>query len=154
MRKANAKTTTTTSTAAPTITQEHEHTEHTVAYIHGRIEAQLEGFAASLGLPARQLTVRVAALLLGPESGGLLGSENRVSSLPGASATADKATRTMAVAKRPYRKARRPSLQRGAAAYWAAMTPSQRSKEMQRRMKVRQSKLVAAAKKEGSTEAA
>jgi hypothetical protein len=36
-----------------------------VAYIHGRIERELEAFAGSLAIPAVELTARVGALLLG-----------------------------------------------------------------------------------------
>jgi hypothetical protein len=37
--------------------------ENAIAYIHGRVEKEIEGFAISLGIPAQLLAQRVAELL-------------------------------------------------------------------------------------------
>jgi hypothetical protein len=103
-----------------------------LAYIHGRIEAQLEAYAQSLGLPAAQLTSRMGTLLLGTQNGEVMGPARGVPKLRSEAAKGGEAMEPMAVAGSPRRRASGSSK-----AYWAKMTPEQRSKEMQRRTKKR-----------------
>jgi hypothetical protein len=104
--------------------------EVSVAYIHGRIEAQLEAFAQSLDIPAWELAGRVGALLLGAESWSVLGTEDRVPSVSGSATERSKTARKVAVDGGTHRS----SAQK---AYWERMTPKQRRQEVRRRQRVR-----------------
>lgn len=106
-----------------------------IAYIHGRIEAQIENFAFAIGIPARELAERVGALLLSPPGGKVLGTKNSVSSLLGPSPIKRKSPRKMAVASDSHSglshkgtKITHP--------YWSKLTPEERKAEMKRRRKV------------------
>lgn len=113
-----------------------EKVESNIAYICGRIEAQLEGFAQSLGLPPAQLTTRVATLLLSMSGGLILGPKDRVSDMPRKTTKKYKVRSSkVAVARRTPSKT-----SAGIKAYWAKMTAEERSAEMTRRSKVKLSK--------------
>ncbi len=74
-----------------------------IAYIHGRIEAQLEGFAASLGVPPVELTRRVGELLAGSMAGReSLGSSDFLSDLRRESTRLSKSLAAQAVASDSY----------------------------------------------------
>lgn len=60
--------------------EKHEH-EHYISYIFGRIEAQLEGYASSAGLPSGQLAGELGELLLRKAGGPLLGLPDRMPAL-------------------------------------------------------------------------
>lgn len=109
--------------------------EVSIAYIHGRLEAQIEAFAQSLGIPARFLTNRLGTLLLVPEGGEVLRVADHLPVVRRKTAKRSKAVAKVAVVSRPRSKAS--SSGKGPRAYWAAMTPKQRSVEMKRRMSIR-----------------
>lgn len=77
-----------------------------IAYIHGRIEAQIEAFANACGLPARQLASRVGELLLSAPGREVLGPEDRVPELPRKAGKRRKAVAAVEVAERPHGKPR------------------------------------------------
>lgn len=146
------------------------HVAIATAYIHGRVEAQLEGFAASLGIPTRQLTERVGQLLIGTEGRSALGLQPSVRHMRREAPEAHQGTREVAVADGTHENRARVAEEAAAAnvriakrftitdgrrkrgkaarsaqkAYWAKMTPKQRKAEMARRMKVRMDKLAGA----------
>jgi hypothetical protein len=120
-----------------------------VAYIHGRIERELEAFAHSLAIPAVELTYRVGALLLGDGEG----RQDRLPPLP-----VGTGTRSIVVAEvegpvEPH--GGKPRAQRrtadndsttataprkvkaltGIQRYWARFTPDERSRMMKARFK-------------------
>lgn len=101
-----------------------------IAYIHGRIESQLEGFASSLDLPARELTQRVGALLIGLPSGEPMGFTQRVRDVRSDAAARDE-EQPLAVdgRTRPNARWRTKSGQ--------LMTPAQRKREAARRLAAR-----------------
>lgn len=101
-----------------------------IAYIHGRIESQLEGFASSLNLPARELTQRVGALLIGLPSGEPMGFTQRVRDVRSDAAARDE-EQPLAVdgRTRPNTRWRTKSGQ--------LMTPAQRKREAKRRLAAR-----------------
>ena len=105
-----------------------------LAYIHGRIESQLEAFAASLGIAPKELAVRLAGLLLGQEGGEVLRTGNRVPALSGKAPKRGTSARKVAVARRTRNAAPKTKY----SAYWSRMTPEERSAEMRRRQKVAQ----------------
>ena len=102
--------------------------ETSIAYIHGRIEAQLEAYAFGIGIPASELAARLGTLLLGTESGPVLGTHDRVPKLPSPPAARSKAVAKVALDGRTSGGA---SKQR---AYWASLSPLQRRREVRRRM--------------------
>lgn len=115
--------------------------ENSIAYLHGRIEAQLEAFAGSLGVPPSELTSRVAALLLALPSGSLLRTEDNMPSLRRKTTRAyKKRLSKVEVASRPsgpappVRKRRTSSIK----SYWERMTPKERQAEMARRVAKRE----------------
>jgi len=103
-----------------------------IAYIHGRIEAQLEAFAQSLGLPTADLTGRMGSLLLYPQGGEIVGLARGVPKLRSKTAAGSKAVEPMAVVS-----GSRSGASGNAKSYWAKMTPEQRSAEMRKRYKKR-----------------
>lgn len=123
-----------------------------IAYIHGRIERELEAFAGSLALPAVELTQRVGALLLG--QGQWTG--DRLPSVPSRRSALDSRQRSIPVAalesaieshgggaqSRLILPAPSPGTSEAPTRqmtaqqqYWASKTPEQRSAEMRKRMK-------------------
>jgi hypothetical protein len=106
-----------------------------VAYIHGRIEAQLEAFANSLNIPAAQLTSRVGALLLGSQGREDMGPARRVSKLRRETAAGSCTVEPVEVAGSTRGGAS--NRRKGPKGYWAKLTPEQRSEEMRRRYKKR-----------------
>lgn len=105
--------------------------ETCAAYLHGRIEAQLEAFAASLNIPSYELTNRVATLLLVSPQGRV---EDPMPDMRRETTKARNSIRKVAVARRA-RKSRSQKVGKGG--YWKSMTPAQRGAEMQRRMNMR-----------------
>lgn len=108
--------------------------ESQIAYIHGRIEHEIEGFANSLGIPTLVLTERLAELLHARRSGV-------EDSMPGlreiSSKRSEKLGKTLEVAERTHLgsqaiKSPKPAKKR-TNSYWANMTPEQRSAEIKRR---------------------
>lgn len=75
------------------------------AYICGRIEAQLEGYADSAQIPRRVLTGNVGAFLLSASGRKQMGVTDTMPPLPRTSTNGDKTTSTMEMAKRPYSRA-------------------------------------------------
>lgn len=71
-----------------------------IAYIYGRLEAQIEAFANSSGVSFRELAGRLATLLLGATSGKVLGTSDRVSQVP-REAQRRKTVAKVAMVKRP-----------------------------------------------------
>lgn len=106
-----------------------------IAYIHGRIEAQLESFAQSLNIPASQLTSRVGALLLGSQGGEIVGSSRGVSKLRRETSAGDSSVEPLEVASST--RSRASNRKKGVKGYWAKLTPEQRSDEMKKRYKNR-----------------
>jgi hypothetical protein len=104
------------------------------AYLHGRIEAQLEIYATSMGVPSFELTNRVAALLLTGSQGS---TENSMPDMRGEATETRQALRKMEMAGRPSKGRPRKTGPRG---YWAKMTPLERKSEMRRRYAVRLAK--------------
>jgi hypothetical protein len=118
-----------------------------IAYIHGRIERELEAFAATLALPPLALTARVGALLLGVEPGDVhhlsdvpLASgegSGTVAEMEGAGESHGRGTRTRGqLAARSGTGSPTPHQVKGSVAqkkYWGDKTPEERSKEMARR---------------------
>lgn len=129
-----------------------------VIYAFAHVESWLEAYARSNQLSAYELTNRVATLLHVQTGGKILGLEDSLSTLRG-DAAGNKATRKMALARGSYSETpgkhhvmsaaarkrisdaqkRRWAKQKssGIKAYWAAMTPEERSKEMLRRRRSR-----------------
>jgi hypothetical protein len=118
-----------------------KHIDTAVAYLHGRIEAQLEAFAVSIGTSAADLTSRVATLLLAQGAG----TAERVPKLRGASTSGDTRLAKVALvdrAHRPTQDAKRPGTysskvrSTNVKGYWARMTPKQRKAEGRRRWRL------------------
>lgn len=111
--------------------------EEATHYLHGRIERELELFAAAIGCFAGELTSRVGALLLGVGPG----SENFVSAVRPKTTGTYSGVEQMEMADGAYRgKARRSLSERNQqlklarVSSWAKFkTKSARSKEMARR---------------------
>lgn len=117
--------------------------ETSIAYIHGRVEAQLEGFAASLGILPFELTSRVASLLLFGSGGEISRNQDHLPKMRGKASKIHQTTRPVEVARgargnvsRKGKKITHP--------YWSKLTPEERKAEMTRRMKVRVAKRKAA----------
>lgn len=103
-----------------------------IAYIHGRIDQQIEIYAQSLGIPAAVLAERLATLL--HPSGAR--STSSVSPLRGDTTEAREAVAAVEVAVRPHGKKASGGVSKqksGIQAYWASMTPAQRTAETKRR---------------------
>ena len=110
------------------------HDEVKVAYLHGRLEAEIERFASSMGISPLELTERLVELLLpqGKRSGHRLPVLQH-----------DSPARRVPVAKvevavephgsRPQDRESKPTS--AIQAYWQNMTEAQRSAEMRRRMR-------------------
>ena len=116
-----------------------------IAYIHGRIEREIEAFATALSLPPMALTSRLGALLLGiPEGHDHSLPDVPVEAGPGSRVLAEvegarqshggvaRTRRQLAAGKRTG-KAAPDKVSEGQKKYWADMTPEERSKEMARR---------------------
>ena len=102
--------------------------EVSIAYIHGRIEAQIDAFAGSLEIPPAYLASRLGSLLLGQEDGEVVGTEHHLPVMPRKTVAGGKTVAKVAVDGGTHRG----STQK---AYWANMTPQQRSAEWKRRFK-------------------
>ena len=61
--------------------------ESQIAYIYGRVEAQLEVYSAQLGVPFAVLTRGISELLRGKESRSVLGPSHRVPRVRGTRTT-------------------------------------------------------------------
>jgi hypothetical protein len=114
-----------------------------IAYLHGKIETQLEFYSNAAGLDARMVTARVGALLSGAGHGTDGGVPVRMEPAPGrgrGEAVADVEGGEQPHGRgAPHRAAQgRKGAKAGKAvsgikAYWAAMTPEERAKEVARR---------------------
>ena len=120
-----------------------------IAYLHGKIEAELNYLALAAGLDARMVTARVGALLSGAGYGAESSLPMRMEPAHGR-AGAGKPVADVEGRQQPHgrgashraAKGRRKGTKAGKAvsgikAYWTAMTPEQRSKEMARRQRKR-----------------
>jgi hypothetical protein len=72
--------------------------EETLARFYGRIEAQIDAAASTLGVPSFELREWLGNLLQGAASGTVLGSIHRVSHLRDAPTQGDSSPRTLALA--------------------------------------------------------
>lgn len=71
-----------------------------IAYIHGRIEAEIEGFAKALNISMGQLAYKVASLLLSQTNREILGTESNMSQMRRNSAKRSKTVAKVALVKR------------------------------------------------------
>ena len=123
-----------------------------IAYLHGKIEAELNYLALAAGLDARMVTARVGALLSGAWQRAESGLPMRMESAYGR-AGASKSLADVEGGKQPHghgaphRAASKKRAKKlvGIKAYWAAMTPEQRSAEMAKRLRKAQKRKDAAA---------
>lgn len=125
-------------------------------YALGYIRCWLESYSSSSTLSADELATGVATLLLGQTGRQGMGLDNRLSSLRSNSAKRSKILESLEMARRPHgktpkrvmsargraaisraQKKRWRKVKGGQAAYWARMTPEQRSAEMKRRLQKR-----------------
>ena len=128
-----------------------------IAYLHGKIEAELNYLALAAGLDARMVTARVGALLSGAghgaESGlpmrmepahGRAGAGKPVADVEGRQQPHGHGAPHRAASKKRSKAGKAKKLV-GIKAYWAAMTPEQRSAEMAKRLRKAQKRKDAAA---------
>jgi hypothetical protein len=112
--------------------------EDSIAYIFGRIEIQIEGFALRMGIPAAELAGRVGALLSAPPLGQILGSGDHLPYLQQAPRERDIRMEPLALAGGAHRieapPAAKPSSGKARITFWTKMTEQQRSEEMLRRL--------------------
>jgi hypothetical protein len=119
-----------------------------IAYLHGKIETQLEFYSNAAGLDARMVTARMGALLSGAWQRADGGVPVRLESSPGRGR--GEAVADVEGGEQPHgrgashraAKGRRKGTKTGKAvsgikAYWAAMTPEERAKEVARRQRRR-----------------
>lgn len=78
--------------------QQKRHFDQIALHTFGRIEQLIEDLARSNQVPAHELTERVAALLQLQTNGSVLGSQDRMPTLPGARAGRDQSLEQMALA--------------------------------------------------------
>jgi hypothetical protein len=87
-----------------------------LAYIHGRLEAQIEIFATALGVPTIELAERMGSLLSSPARGTVLGSLDPLPNVRCRSSADDPVSRPLALASGSHggatRKAK-PQIDRG-----------------------------------------
>lgn len=107
-----------------------------LAYIHGRIEAEIESFANSLQLEPKEFTYRVATLLLGDSERSI---KDRMSKLPNNTTKNNKTLGQMEMdvvthSNRPSKTKKLKLKGSGPKRYWASMTKEQRKAEMARRI--------------------
>jgi hypothetical protein len=107
-----------------------------IAYIHGRLEAQIEGFAASLDVSAGELAERLGELLLSGSGREGLGADDRLPKLRRKAGAGGKGVESVEVAGGTSSGGAHAG-KGGVKGYWDAMTPKQRKAEMQRRLKLR-----------------
>lgn len=109
------------------------------ARLLGRLEAQIEIFATSLGVPTIELAERMGHLLSPPAGGPLLGADDRVPHMRQAATPRDRVSRPLALAGSTHGKTPRNDRRVGGSgvkSYWAKMTKAERAAEMKRRAKV------------------
>ena len=121
--------------------------ESQIAYLHGRIEHELEGFASSLGVDLKEVSTRVGAALVSSAGGQ---SVRGPDSLPIVRRKTTKAHKAVAKVGLRGRMSRKPQgtvhhKKSGIRQYWDRLTPKQRREEMQRRVAKRNKTLAAAA---------
>lgn len=109
-------------------------TDIKVAYIHGRIEAQIEAFADSAGIPAPELASRVGSLLCGAASGEVLGTEHRVPALPGQTAKGSKAVAKVALDGGTHRKPQKSRKVKKTTEWWWKLSEAERNKIKAKRL--------------------
>jgi hypothetical protein len=113
-----------------------------LAYIHGRLEAQVEIFATALGVPTIELAERMGSLLSSPARGSVLGSLDPLPNLRRGATADDPVSRPLALASgshgQPSRKVKH-QIDRGVKTTrahnsgWEALSPEDRKREMKRR---------------------
>jgi hypothetical protein len=130
-----------------------EATLSSLAYIHGRLEAQIEIFATALGVPTVELAQRMGSLLSPPARGPLLGTDHRMPDLRQASTQGNRVSRPLALAGRTHGRSARQSSSHarsvktaGPKNYWDKLTAEERAAEMARRVRKRKTKTTRAAK--------
>lgn len=108
-----------------------------VVYAFAHCEAWLEDYAKSASISSHELTERVGNLLLGQTSGKVLGTEHNVSTMRSRSTKGSKTLATVALDDSPRGQVQGVKRRSTGAikAYWARMTPDERSQEMRRRMR-------------------
>jgi hypothetical protein len=125
-----------------------------IAYLHGKIEAELNYLALAAGLDASMVAARVGALLCGAwqraESGlpmrmesayGRAGASKSLADVEGGKQPHGHGAPHRAASKKRSKAGKKVS---GIRAYWAAMTPEQRSAEMAKRLRKAQKRKEAA----------
>lgn len=103
-----------------------------IAYIHGRLDQQVEAYAQDLGIPSNELASRLASLLHAEGQR----TQHNVSALRSEMPGLGKAVAEMESngdAHRQPQKRQKRSKPTGIKGYWAKMTVGQRSAEMNRR---------------------
>lgn len=81
--------------------------EFYTSYVIGRIEAQLEGFAASGNILKEELARSVGTFLLGTSNGAVMGTPNSVPNLPNTSTTGGETGRKVEMDERTHCKPQR-----------------------------------------------
>jgi hypothetical protein len=152
------------------ILQDEQIQRERIAYLHGRIEREIEAFADSLDLPKMELTQRLGALLLGIGQGyadhlpSVSGGRRHLEAGQGSDVLA-----TLEGAVEPHGRSAQPErieasvgtrqahthevkaeYSKASKGYWAKMSPLQRKREMMRRQSLWSTR---ALKKWGGTKA-
>lgn len=110
--------------------------EIAISYIHGRLEAEIEGFARAIGCPVQLLTSRLVELL----QPGRPRSSDRMPTLSREATQGNETIQKVEVVSSPRGNKTPDGVKTkasGPAAYWAKMTKKQRSLEMKKRLAVR-----------------
>jgi hypothetical protein len=112
--------------------------EDSIAYIFGRIEIQIEGFALRMGISAAELAHRVGTLLSAPPVGQILGPGDHLPHLQQAPRERDMHVEPLALASGSHRveasPAAKPRAGKNGGTFWKKMTEQERSAEMLRRL--------------------
>lgn len=108
--------------------------ELAIAHLHGRVEQQIQQLAAEVGISANRIASGLAALL----SPSWQGVFNNLPAVRGEAPGARRGMEPLALAVHAHSGEAQPSAKaqpatREIPAYWAAMTPEQRSAEVKRR---------------------
>jgi len=117
--------------------------EKAIAYLHGRISAEIEYFCKSLQLPEQDITIRLGTLFFGLSSGEELRTENNLSLLRSKTTKRGEKLRSMEMANDSYNKTqKRKSPIKRKTDWWTRYTKAELKKEMARRSKMRKRKNV------------
>jgi hypothetical protein len=102
-----------------------------IAYLHGRLEVQIESAANSIGIPFHELAGRLGSLLLTSSGRQVLGAPDNMPTLRGET-TGDRTTvAKVAVARRPYRRTQKVKKLN----WWFKRTPEQQKAITAKRVK-------------------